>query len=165
MAASCGCLPPPSGCSPSPAARAPIPEELAAAARRLARAGAPLDSPRFTLSVTMSDGRPVDAELWLGSATATPRAVMARLDAGAAERRDVADLMRRAGLTQAEIKVLSHLAAGLSNGRIAARLGVSVETVRTHVKRILGKLGVESRLQAALLVNGRSHRWPRPAAP
>ena len=55
------------------------------------------------------------------------------------------------GLTPAETRVLAHLACGLRNSEIAGRLFISVETVRTHVRRILSKLGVASRTQAALL--------------
>lgn len=53
-------------------------------------------------------------------------------------------------LTSREREVLRLLGEGLSNARIARRLGISETTVKTHVSNILGKLGVESRLQAAL---------------
>lgn len=53
-------------------------------------------------------------------------------------------------LTAREEEVLDCLAEGLSNARIARKLGISETTVKTHVSRVLGKLGVESRLQAAL---------------
>ncbi|MFC9769899.1 MULTISPECIES: response regulator [unclassified Pseudarthrobacter] len=53
-------------------------------------------------------------------------------------------------LTSREREVLRLLGEGLSNARIARRLGISEATVKTHVSNILGKLGVESRLQAAL---------------
>lgn len=53
-----------------------------------------------------------------------------------------------ARLTAAEARVLQHLAAGYSNDEIAAGLGVSTNTVRTHVQRITGKLGADSRLRA-----------------
>jgi DNA-binding CsgD family transcriptional regulator len=66
----------------------------------------------------------------------------------------VAALAARHGLTTAEAEVLSLIAEGLSNREIAARRFVSFETVRTHVQRVLGKLGVASRTQAAVLVQG-----------
>jgi DNA-binding NarL/FixJ family response regulator len=53
-------------------------------------------------------------------------------------------------LTSREREVLRLLGEGLSNARIARRLEISEATVKTHVSNILGKLGVESRLQAAL---------------
>lgn len=51
-------------------------------------------------------------------------------------------------LTRREREVMQALAEGLSDKEIAQRLYVSVGTVRNHVVRILGKLGVHSRLQA-----------------
>ncbi|MBN1877257.1 MAG: winged helix-turn-helix transcriptional regulator [Anaerolineae bacterium] len=51
-------------------------------------------------------------------------------------------------LSEREIEVLHLIAAGLSNQEIAATLFVSVNTVKTHVKRLYGKLHVSSRLQA-----------------
>lgn len=53
-------------------------------------------------------------------------------------------------LTPREADVLRALATGLDNHAIAERLYISHETVRSHVVRILRKLGVESRLQAVL---------------
>jgi len=54
-------------------------------------------------------------------------------------------------LTPRERQVLESVAEGLSDKEIARRLSVSHETVRTHMVNILGKLGVDSRLQALLL--------------
>jgi LuxR family maltose regulon positive regulatory protein len=51
-------------------------------------------------------------------------------------------------LSERELEVLHLIAAGLSNPAIADTLVVSVNTVKTHVKRLYGKLGVNSRLQA-----------------
>jgi DNA-binding NarL/FixJ family response regulator len=53
-------------------------------------------------------------------------------------------------LTEREEEVLVLVAEGLSNRGIADRLHVSETTVRTHVSRILAKLGVSNRVQAAL---------------
>ncbi len=60
------------------------------------------------------------------------------------------------GLTPAEIKVLDLIAQGLSDREIGRRLFVSRPTVRSHVGRILEKLGVSSRLQAAVFARGGS---------
>ena len=53
-------------------------------------------------------------------------------------------------LTKRELEVLSHLARGYTNGRIATELVLSVGTVKTHVHRIISKLGVSDRTQAAV---------------
>ena len=53
-------------------------------------------------------------------------------------------------LTGREMAVLRLIAQGLSNQEIADRISVSEPTVRTHVSRILGKLHLASRTQAAL---------------
>jgi two-component system, NarL family, nitrate/nitrite response regulator NarL len=52
-------------------------------------------------------------------------------------------------LTPRELEVLEMLAQGAGGGEIARRLGVSPNTVRTHVQGILSKLQVHSRLEAA----------------
>jgi two-component system, NarL family, response regulator LiaR len=53
-------------------------------------------------------------------------------------------------LTEREMAVLRLVAQGLSNQEIADRIAVSEPTVRAHVSRILGKLHLASRTQAAL---------------
>ncbi|OLP61945.1 hypothetical protein BJF93_07410 [Xaviernesmea oryzae] len=56
------------------------------------------------------------------------------------------------GLTQREEEVLDLMRLGLSNGEIAQRLDVNINTVKTHSKSIFSKLGVKSRTQAVLRV-------------
>jgi NarL family two-component system response regulator LiaR len=53
-------------------------------------------------------------------------------------------------LTEREVEILRLLAEGLSNDEIANQLFISEGTVRTHVSRILGKLHLANRTQAAL---------------
>ena len=55
-----------------------------------------------------------------------------------------------AQLPPREREVLAALAEGLDNQAIAERLFISPDTARAHVVKVLGKLGVESRLQAAI---------------
>ena len=55
---------------------------------------------------------------------------------------ELADHAKLNGLTPPEREVLALIARGLSNREIAATLAVEESTIRTHVKRILMKLGL-----------------------
>lgn len=74
---------------------------------------------------------------------AFPRSALAAL-------RDRAGGKRNQALSQRELEVLRLLADGASTDDIAGRLFLSRNTVRNHVQNILGKLGVNSKLQAVV---------------
>jgi DNA-binding NarL/FixJ family response regulator len=64
-------------------------------------------------------------------------------------RRDAMALFE--ALTEREREILSLLAAGMRNDDIAQKLYISPQTVQTHVRNLLGKLGVHSKLEAVAL--------------
>jgi DNA-binding NarL/FixJ family response regulator len=55
------------------------------------------------------------------------------------------------GLTEREVEVLALLGLGMSNADVGQRLHMSEATVKTYVSRLLAKLGLTNRVQAALL--------------
>ena len=120
-----------------------VPETLAEAARNLAVLAPP--------AVRALDLHGLHAELFL----CRDSVVLVEL-APAEAPADLTPLAARYGLTRAERDVLGALSLGLSNAEIARRLFLSVNTVQTHLQRILRKLGVSSRLRAALLAIDRS---------
>ncbi|MCP2292405.1 response regulator [Nocardia amikacinitolerans] len=58
-----------------------------------------------------------------------------------------------AGLTEQERKLLALLGEGLTNRQIAARMFLAEKTVKNYVSRLLAKLGMERRTQAAVLAS------------
>jgi two-component system, NarL family, nitrate/nitrite response regulator NarL len=55
-----------------------------------------------------------------------------------------------AGLTEREQRILEHIATGLSNKLIARELDITEGTVKVHVKHVLRKLNLRSRVEAAV---------------
>jgi DNA-binding NarL/FixJ family response regulator len=73
------------------------------------------------------------------------------LHAGGSDIGTSEDERRVAALTQREKQVLRLIAQGLSNEEIAALLFIAESTAKTHVKRILAKIGARDRAQAVVL--------------
>ena len=87
-----------------------------------------------------------------GQALITPTELVELYRAAAAHQVKTAEGERALqSLTAREGDVLRALAEGLDNQAIADRLYIGHETVRSHIVRILRKLGAESRLQAVLI--------------
>jgi DNA-binding NarL/FixJ family response regulator len=103
------------------------PEQLVAAVRLVA-AGDALLAPSITRRLVERFARPAGPE---GPAARPPEAL--------------------ASLTPREREVLLLMARGLSNGELAERLTLSEATVKTHVARVLDKLGLRDRVQAVVL--------------
>jgi DNA-binding NarL/FixJ family response regulator len=105
-----------------------------------------------------------------GDGVIAPRVTRRLIGAFAARPAAVPDVPGLDELTPREREVFACLGEGLSNGRIAARLDMAETTTKTHVSRILGKLGLGSRVQAAILAQetvsrGLSGRDPHKGSP
>ena len=72
-----------------------------------------------------------------------------RLGAGQDRKQDLPPLIEE--LTERELEVVSGVARGLTNNAIGNCLGISVETVKTHVVNAKGKLGASDRTQMAVM--------------
>ncbi|MBK7821871.1 MAG: response regulator transcription factor [Tessaracoccus sp.] len=86
-----------------------------------------------------------------GTMTLSPEAASSLLSAADAPRIDGVE--RVAQLSEREAEVADLVAEGLTNAEIAARLYLSLPTVKTHLARIFEKLAVTNRVQLALLVH------------
>jgi DNA-binding NarL/FixJ family response regulator len=73
------------------------------------------------------------------------------VEPGATDRASLRQRME--SLTEREREVATVLARGMANAQIAAELYMSVPTVKTHVSRILDKLGAANRVQAAIAIH------------
>jgi DNA-binding NarL/FixJ family response regulator len=58
-------------------------------------------------------------------------------------------------LSRREVEVLQHVAAGYRNREIAAKLFIAEDTVKVHIKHIMGKLGASDRTQSVTIASRR----------
>jgi DNA-binding NarL/FixJ family response regulator len=65
--------------------------------------------------------------------------------------RAIAEHVTDDSLSMRELQVLGHVAGGFSNKRIATHMGISVETVKTHMKSILAKVNARDRTEAVVI--------------
>ncbi|MEU1711227.1 response regulator transcription factor, partial [Streptomyces sp. NPDC005706] len=79
--------------------------------------------------------------------SATAR-LMARLRGGQEPQEEPDELP---GLTDREREILALIGEGLTNRQIGQRLYLAEKTVKNHISRLLAKLGVERRVQAAVI--------------
>ncbi|ADB50044.1 response regulator [Conexibacter woesei] len=108
------------------------PAEQLVAGVRVVAAGDALLSPSVTRRVIEQFARPAGSLVGAGSVGAARPPALDEL-------------------TERELEVLELIACGLSNAEIAERLVVAQTTVKTHVARVLMKLGLRDRVQAVVL--------------
>jgi two-component system response regulator DevR len=92
--------------------------------------------------------RTVAAGQSLLDASATTK-LMARLRGGQQQEEQQPDGLQ--GLTEREREILALIGEGLTNRQIGQRLYLAEKTVKNHISRLLAKLGVERRIQAAVI--------------
>lgn len=83
------------------------------------------------------------------------RQVLRRLQRPAPGRSEAREEEGETGLSAREIEILNAISRGFSYAESAAILGISVSTVHTHLKRIYGKLAVNSKTEAVFEANRR----------
>jgi DNA-binding CsgD family transcriptional regulator len=125
--------------------------EYAALARRefAAKILGSTESSDATVAVRTSDGRSVRVDI------SSTQLLEHGSIVGVFGLADPADLPARAQagtihLTPRQLDVLRHLAAGHSTERISKALGIAPETVRNHIRGVLGSLGAHTRLEAVI---------------
>ena len=101
----------------------------------------------------LKDMEPEDLMAHLGDAARGKIAITDRLTqllASALRDKPRPKSLEEAGLTEQESKILEHIADGKSNKLIARELNIAEGTVKVHVKHVLKKLNLRSRVEAAV---------------
>jgi DNA-binding NarL/FixJ family response regulator len=130
-------------------------DALEAGASGFLRKSAPLDDLLRVMGEVMTDGTLVFPE--------GMRSMLRRVGMRRARAREAQERLAR--LTPRERQVLDLLADGLNDEQVAERLFISIRTVETHVRNLVRKLGVSSRLQAVLFALRNGALEVRPARP
>lgn len=106
--------------------------------------------PKTSVHLVGINGEKIAVSLRLARTDAGTPLVVAELEV--AQQPTAVAVAERFNLTPTQASVLVSLTRGLSDRAIAEQHAISLATVRSHLGQVLSKLGVESRLQAALLV-------------
>jgi DNA-binding NarL/FixJ family response regulator len=137
-------------------ARFTVPDALVQGARRLRTLfgkNLPAVAPLASIVLAKEGKADIYAEMRLARTRTGGPFVLVHLEAPG-QLPQLKELASKFQLTDAETEILALLSLGLSDRNIARRRFVSLTTVHTHMGRILSKLGVYSRVQAALMARG-----------
>ena len=108
-----------------------------------------VDATEASVALRTADGRRVSAEI--SSTTLTQHgSIVGVFGLADPEETPPERPTTSVDLTPRQLAVLRQLAQGHSTQTIAERLGIATETVRNHVRGIIGRLGVHSRLEAVM---------------
>lgn len=88
-------------------------------------------------------------DIWLNELSK----VLARIHCPARPSTIVPDIRALFGLTRSEMKVLHCLIDGMKADALAGCLNITIETARTHIRRVYNKMDVSSREQLIALTN------------
>ena len=107
-------------------------------------------------SLLRGDGSEVDIDFAARLASVEDRrlAIYVALATGGSQRVPTADRRRASALSTRESEVVTFIALGHTTSQIAHDLCISVETVRTHVRNAMAKLGAHTRAQLVAIVLG-----------
>jgi DNA-binding CsgD family transcriptional regulator len=133
-----------------------VPEVLVKAARQLGELivkRSNFSIPPVAVAISQKDGIFIRADLHLARTRSGTHFIVAELENPGVSPR-LAEIAARYRLTKTETQVFKLISAGLSDREISRRLFISPATVHSHVNHILAKLGVHSRVQAALVAHG-----------
>lgn len=110
----------------------------------------------YILKDISSDGLIGSLKLVMSGEKVFPTSILSNPSASTGQPANSDAAPRRTPLSAREMGIIRHLAAGESNKAIAISLNIREATVKTHVKKILKKLGVANRTQAAVwaIANG-----------